>query len=96
MAVLASEMGANPGHWVQRRDEGAQPELPATEFTAGRFFAYQKSQDGRGALPESLYNTFFTTGEIGPELAAELVRRYEDKRATGHAQPDLGEIALDT
>jgi hypothetical protein len=93
VAVLASEMGANPGHWMQRLDEGTQPELLATEFTAGRFLAYKKSQDERSALPESSYNEFFATGEIGPELAAELIRRYEDKRVAGHAQPDLGELA---
>ena len=74
-ALLASQMGANPGNWVQRRDEGAEPVLPATEFTAGRFLAYRKSQEGRDALPESLYASVFMTGEFSPELVTELIRR---------------------
>jgi hypothetical protein len=93
IALLASQMGANPGNWVQRRDEVPSPQLPATEYTAGRFLAYRKSQGGRYALPESLYNSFFTTGEISSELATELTRRYQDALSHGHAYPDIGEIA---
>jgi hypothetical protein len=34
LAVLASEMGANPGNWLEDDREGNQSELPATEYTA--------------------------------------------------------------
>jgi hypothetical protein len=83
VALLASDMGANPGNWMQRRDEGAETELPATEFTAGRFLAYRRSQEGRNALPESLYKSFFVTGELSSELVTELIRRYEGALADG-------------
>jgi hypothetical protein len=32
-------------------------------------------------------------GTIAPELAAELVRRYEQKRATGQWVPDVGALS---
>lgn len=92
VALLASEMGANPGNWVSHPASGIQPELPATEFTAGRSFVYRKSQQGRNALAEESYRAFFDKGEIGDELAAELTRRYQDKRHAGHAVPDLGDL----
>ena len=75
VALLASQMGANPGNWMQLRNEGAEPQLPATKFTAGRFLAYRKSQEGRNAIPESFYRSFFMTGEFSPELVTELIRR---------------------
>jgi hypothetical protein len=90
--LLASEMGANPGNWVSRPTTETEPELPATEFTAGRFFAYRKSQQGRNALPEEKYASFFDKGEISEELATELISRYENKRRAGHAVPDLGDL----
>jgi hypothetical protein len=92
LALLASEMGANPGNWIED-DSGQSPDLPATDFTAARFLVYRKSQQGRGALPEGSYSTYFERGEVSRELADELVRRYEHKRAAGHAVPALGDIA---
>jgi hypothetical protein len=91
LALLASEMGANPGNWIED-DSGQSPDLPATDFTAARFLVYRKSQQGRGALPEGSYSTYFERGEVSRELADELVRRYEHKRAAGHAVPALGDI----
>jgi len=90
-ALLASEMGANPGHWDEMPD-GPRADLPATEFTAARALVYRKSQDGRGALPEEAYASFFSSGEIGPALAAELIRRYNEKRAAGHNVPSIGPL----
>lgn len=92
LAILASEMGANPGNWDASRDPCPGDRIPATEFTAGRLLAYRASQAGRSALPESLYESVFESGEIGPELEAELVKRYRANRAAGHGQPDLGEL----
>jgi hypothetical protein len=91
-ALLASEMGANPGNWVAEKSEIKPPELPATEFTAGRFLAYRKSQKGRNVLPEERYESFFENGQIDHELAAELIARYNQKRAAGHYVPSLGEF----
>jgi hypothetical protein len=92
LALLASEIGANPGNWVAERTEAKPPELPATEFTAGRFLAYRKSQEGRGALPEEKYESFFETGQIKEELAVELIARYNQKRVLGHYVPPLGTL----
>jgi hypothetical protein len=92
-AVLASELGANPGNWDETPD-GPRADLPATRFTAARQLAYRASQEARGALPEDAYASFFDRGEIAPPLAAELVRRYQQKRAAGHWVPDVGELAL--
>jgi hypothetical protein len=94
MALLASEMGANPGNWIQDDPSERASELPATEFTAARFFAYRNSQKERGVLPEESYKRFFEQGKIPPELAVELVRRYNQKRAAGHAVPEVGEVAV--
>ena len=75
------------------RDAGRlRADLPATEFTAARALVYRKSQDGRGALPEEAYASFFSSGEIGPALAAELIRRYNEKRAAGHNVPSIGPL----
>jgi hypothetical protein len=82
-AILAGEMGANPGNWVHDRDDSIRQ--PATEFGLARKFAYGISQRGRNTLPEELYADAFATGEIGPELAAELERRHAAKLQAGHA-----------
>jgi hypothetical protein len=95
-ALLASDMGSNPGNWISGAPGSDASELPATEFTAARFLAYRLSQQGRGALPEDMYNSFFERGEIGRELANELIRRYSEARAAGHAVPDLGDVAFAT
>ena len=92
-ALLASELGANPGNWLETPD-GTGASLPSTRFTAARFLAYRASQKNRGALSDESYAAFFERGEIGPDLARELVRRYEAKRAAGHWVPDVGELAL--
>ena len=89
-AFLVSEMGANQGNWQET--DGVQPPLPATRFTAARFLAYRESQKGRGALPDDAYASFFDGGEIGHDLARELVRRYEEKRAAGHWVPADAEV----
>lgn len=94
MALLASEMGANQGNWIEDDRGGAAADLPATEYTAARFLAYRVSQRTRNALPEAQYATFFEHGTIDPALAAELLRRYQQKRAAGHGQPDLGAVTI--
>ena len=81
-AALAAEIGANPGNWVHDRDDSIRQ--PATEFGLARKLAYSSSQRGRNALPEELYAEVFATGEIGPELAAELGRRHAAKLQVGH------------
>jgi hypothetical protein len=92
-ALLAAEMGANQGNWVED-DRGPASELPSTEYTASRFLAYRVSQRLRNALPDAAYASFFDKGEIDPALAGELVRRYQHKRAAGHNVPDVGEVAV--
>jgi hypothetical protein len=93
IALLASELGANPGNW-QETPDGAAAELPATRFTAARFLCYRESQKSRGALPDERYAAFFERGEVAPDLARELVRRYEAKRSAGHWVPDVGDLAI--
>jgi hypothetical protein len=95
MTLLACEMGANPGNWIQDDPSERASELPATEFTAARFFAYRNSPKEREALPEESYKCFFKQGEISAELAEELVRRYNQKRAAGHAVPEVAESLSD-
>jgi hypothetical protein len=90
-ALLASELGANPGNWEESPD-GSSSALPATRFTASRQLAYRASQQTRHVLPEEAYASFFERGEIGPDLAAELLRRYRQKRAAGHWVPDVGDL----
>jgi len=92
VALLASELGANPGNWLESPDDDGTG-LPATRFTAARKLAYRASQRNRGALSDEAYATFFQRGEIDQVLAAELVRRYAAKRAAGHWVPDIGEVA---
>ncbi len=89
-ALLASELGANPGNWQETPD--SVPELPATRFTAARFLAYRASQQNRGVLPEESYAAFFERGDISPDLTKELIRRLDAKRAAGHWVPDVGEL----
>ncbi len=93
-ALLAAEMGANQGNWIE--DDRGTPAsgLPATEYTAARFLAYRVSQRLRHALSDAAYASFFHNGEISPALAGELVRRYQEKRAAGHNVPDVGEVAV--
>jgi hypothetical protein len=92
-AILASEMGANPGNWVaDRAPAPADSTVPSTEFAAARFLAYRASQNGRSALPESTYESVFDSAEITPELEVELARRYRANRASGHVGLDLGEL----
>ena len=93
-ALLAAEMGANQGNWIE--DDRGTPAsgLPATEYTAARFLAYRVSQRLRHALSDAAYASFFDKGEIGPALAGELVRRYQEKRAAGHNVPDVGEVEV--
>jgi hypothetical protein len=91
LALLASELGANPGNW-QETSDGSEADLPATRFTAARFLAYRASQQHRGALPDESYRSFFDTGEVSDALAATLIARYDDKQASGHWVPDLGRL----
>ena len=81
-AILASEMGANPGNWVHDQDNTIKE--PATEFGAARKIAYRLSQEGRGALDPESYRSVFETGQISPDLAQELKRRREEKDKEGH------------
>ena len=48
----------------------------------------------RNALPEAQYASFFEHGTIEPALAAELLRRYDVKRAAGHGQPAVGDLSI--
>jgi hypothetical protein len=93
VALLATEMGANQGNWIEDDRGGTAPDLPATEYTAARFLAYRVSQRLRHALPEAQYASFFHSGVIEPALAAELLKRYQRKRAAGHGAPDVGELS---
>jgi hypothetical protein len=81
-AILATEMGANPGNWVA--DERNSIQQPASEFGVARKIAYQKSQEGRGALEPNFYQSVFSTAQISPELAEELKRRHDTKLKAGH------------
>jgi len=91
IALLASELGANPGNWVEAADDDGTA-LPATRFTAARKLAYRASQRNRGALADEAYASFFDRGEIDATLAAELIRRYAAKRVAGHWVPDVGDV----
>jgi len=72
---LASEMGANAGHWLSARDGAARREFPTTRFAAARKLAYALSQETRSALPVAAYQSFFNTGgTITAELERELRR----------------------
>jgi hypothetical protein len=81
-ATLASEMGANPGNWIA--DAANSIPEPSTEFMVARKIAYQKSQQGRDALPPDAYQSIFSGAPISPELARELRRRRQTKGDTGH------------
>ena len=93
VAMLATELGANPGNWQETPDETGV-RLPSTRFTAARQLAYRASQTARNALTEDKYVSFFERGEVNSDLATELIRRYQAKRAAGHWVPDLGELSL--
>ncbi len=81
-AVLASEMGANPGNWVHDRDDSIPQ--PATRFEVARKIAYGICQNGRNALAPESYREIFETGRIGEALAQELRRRRDEKERAGH------------
>jgi len=93
VVLLATEMGANQGNWIEDDRGGPASDLPATEYTAARFLAYRVSQQRRNALPEAQYASFFERGTIEPALATELLRRYQAKRAAGHGAPDVGAVS---
>jgi hypothetical protein len=90
-ALLASELGANPGNW-QETPETPEGELPSTRFTAARFLAYRLSQQHRRALPDDSYRSFFEQGAISPALEATLLTRYKEKQAAGQWVPPLGQL----
>ena len=92
-ALLATELGANPGNW-EETPGASRSALPATRFAAARKLAYTASQRARHALPDGRYMSFFERGEISPELAHELIQRYQQKRAAGHWVPDVGELSV--
>jgi hypothetical protein len=81
-ATLASEMGANPGNWIHNGEDSIHE--PSTQFGLARKLAYQKSQDGRGALPLEAYQSVFATGTIGEDLEQELRKRRDAKAKAGH------------
>jgi hypothetical protein len=81
-AMLATEIGANHGHWVHDPENSIKE--PATEFGVARKIAYQRSQDGRDALSPERYRSIFTTWTISSDLAQELRRRHENKSRAGH------------
>jgi pimeloyl-ACP methyl ester carboxylesterase len=81
-AILATEIGANPGHWVHDRENSIHE--PATAFGVARKIAYRASQDGRGALNAQAVRAVFKTGTINAELEGELRRRRAAKVASGH------------
>lgn len=81
-AILANEMGANPGNWVH--DGANSIAEPATQFGVARKIAYQLSQKGRDALDPALYQSVFENAGISAELAEELRRRRDRKMHSGH------------
>jgi hypothetical protein len=81
-AALAAEMGANPGNWIH--DRGDTIPQPATEFGVARKLAYEKSQAGRDALPESAYASVFKNGIIDPVLKEVLITRRRKKEQERH------------
>ena len=91
IALLASELGANPGNWQETTDPSAG-KLPSTRFTAARFLAYRLSQQHRRALPDESYRSFFAKGEISDTLATTLIARYKEKQAARQWVPDLGPL----
>ncbi len=91
IALLASELGANPGNWQETTDPAAG-KLPSTRFTAARFLAYRLSQQHRRALPDESYRSFFAKGEISDTLATTLIARYKEKQAARQWVPDLGPL----
>jgi hypothetical protein len=86
-AILAGEMGANPGNWIHDRADSIRE--PATAFGLARKLAYRASQQGRGALPAEAIAAVFKTGTIPAELERELRRRRTAKDASGHVDRAL-------
>lgn len=84
IALLASEIGANPGNWVGARPDAPAAAFPTTLFTAARQLAYAVSQHERAALRPDQCAQFFATSLVGAELEAELLRRAADKQTAGH------------
>jgi hypothetical protein len=82
-AMLAAEMGGNPGNWIADRANTIVE--PSTEFGIARQLAYAASQKGRQALPPASYRGVFETGQIGEELTRELRRHRDEKARAGHA-----------
>lgn len=80
-AILASEMGADPGNWTTGDSAVA---YPSSEFGLARMLAYRSSQAGRQALPLERYAGTFVTGSIDATLAGELDARHAAKRSAGH------------
>jgi hypothetical protein len=80
-AVLADEMGANPGNWVGARNESIDN---AVEFATARTIAYRSSQAGRNVLAEESYRDVFMTGQLPASLETELRRRQNLELASGH------------
>ena len=88
VALLASEMGANQGNWIED-DRRRGSDLPATEYTAARFLAYRVSQRMRHAPPEAQCASFFDHGTIEPALATELQALPAEARVSPRT-PDPG------
>jgi hypothetical protein len=80
-------MGANPGNWIHDRDDTVPQ--PATEFGVARKLAYEKSQAGRDALPESAYAGVFKSGIIEPGLKEILITRRRKKEQERHIDAAL-------
>jgi hypothetical protein len=85
-AILASEMGANPGNWIHDKDNTIGE--PATEFGVARRLAYHNSQVGRGALEPDWYADVFSNATISDKLGQELERRQSEKNNFGHMSWD--------
>jgi hypothetical protein len=81
-AILATEMGANPGNWIADKLNSIRE--PASEFGVARKIAYRESQEGRAALEPNSYQSVFSSAEITPDLAHNLKRRHDTKLRAGH------------
>ena len=53
--LLAAEMGADQGNWVEDDRGTSASGLPATEYTAARFLAYRVSQRMRNTMSDDAY-----------------------------------------
>ena len=99
-AADASSWPCSRPKWAQTRAIGKKNQAPIPCDCQRRHspqrgsLRYRASQQSRRALPDESYASYFERGEIGPALANELIRRYQDKRAAGHWVPDVGEMAV--